>query len=49
MTIMKKQDLKKLKKLKLNKTPVAKMIKGGLTPRGESDFNTVCPMCTGQK
>lgn len=45
---MKKQ---KLKKLKLNKIPVSKFnVKGGLVPfRGESDFNTVCPMCTGKQ
>ncbi|WP_420573256.1 hypothetical protein [Kordia sp.] len=42
---MKKQ---KLKKLTLKKVCISKLkIKGGLKPfRGESDFNSVCPMCT---
>jgi hypothetical protein len=48
LIVMKKQELKKIKKLKLNKIPVSKLnVKGGLEPVGESDFNSVCPMCTG--
>lgn len=42
---MKKQNLKNLA---LKKVSISKLkVKGGLAPfRGESDFNTVCPMCT---
>lgn len=40
---MKKQNLKNLA---LNKISISKLdIKGGLKAPGESDFNTVCPMC----
>ncbi|EDP95802.1 hypothetical protein U8527_11815 [Kordia algicida OT-1] len=41
---MKKQNLKTLK---LKKVSISKFeINGGLAPRrGESEFNTVCPMC----
>lgn len=43
---MKKQ---KLKKLKLNKIPVSQLTMKKIVGGGESDFNTVCPMCAGQK
>ncbi|WP_157547236.1 hypothetical protein [Kordia zhangzhouensis] len=41
---MKKQNLKNLS---LNKVSISTLeINGGLAPRrGESEFNTVCPMC----
>ncbi|PTX63012.1 hypothetical protein C8N46_102413 [Kordia periserrulae] len=40
---MKKQHLQSLR---LNKISISKFeIQGGLAPRGESEFNTVCPMC----
>ncbi|WP_298516577.1 hypothetical protein [uncultured Kordia sp.] len=43
---MKKQSLKKLQKLKLNKVPVSKLqVKGGVEAAGESAFNTTCPFC----
>jgi hypothetical protein len=46
---MKKQDLKNLKKLKLNKVPVSTLTMKKIVGGGESDFNSVCTMCTGAK
>jgi hypothetical protein len=46
---MKKQNLKKIKKLKLNKIPVSTLTAQKIVGGGESDFNSVCPMCTGAK